>query len=516
MGGIYRGTRNGDPPTLDPYGNLSFETKSHGAYVHSRLYKIAARPDVNPNAVPPEPDVAEGAETEDGQTWVVRLKQGVKFHNVDPVNGRELTTEDVLFSWDRLVAPESPGATLVPHVTGVEAVDSYTLRFELDAPSASFLDLLSDTNVLLIMPTESDGGYDPLQRMIGTGPWILEEYEPSVRFRYSRHPEFYMEGQPYLDGVDLAIVPEYANRLAQFQAHNTHGFGVSGDDVLTLRDQHEGAQWFSLQPIGQSQVFFSPADMDPDAPWRDDRFRRAISMGLDRDALTDVAYNSNALRDAGFDVAGTWNNIVPAGFGDRWWLDPQSEAHGPTGANFSYNPDEARALLDAVGAGGLTFKYQYTDRYGAGWMKMAEATGNFMSEIGLNPETEVQDYSAVFITQTFRGNFHGVAFNPQTPFPEVGAFFSRYFGEDPANSGRISDPEISDLDMKQSRELDEDTRRQYIHDIQRRNAEMMWYVPNQYGAGTSFTAYQPEVRGIVQTRGYGGATESLVHTWLDV
>ena len=70
--GVIRGgtlviPRAGDPPTIDAYANLSFETKRASLYAHSRLYKIGARPDINPNAALPEPDAAEDVETADGQ-----------------------------------------------------------------------------------------------------------------------------------------------------------------------------------------------------------------------------------------------------------------------------------------------------------------------------------------------------------------------------------------------------------------------------------------------------------------
>ena len=111
-------------------------------YAHSRLFKIGARAEINPNAALPEEDTAESVETSDGQNWTIKLKQGVKFHNKAAVNGKELTTDDIIFSYGKLTAPESPNSVLVSHVSKFEAVDDYTLNVELDAPSATFKDLL--------------------------------------------------------------------------------------------------------------------------------------------------------------------------------------------------------------------------------------------------------------------------------------------------------------------------------------------------------------------------------------
>src|SRR5690606_3758516 len=109
-----------------------------------------------------------------------------------------------------------------------------------------------------------------------------------------------------------------------------------------------------------------------------------------------------------------------------------------------------------------------------------------------------------------------LAFGYETPFPEVGGYFNRLFGPDPNNHGRVTDPKITDLDLKQRVELDQETRQGYIHEIQKINAANMYYIPSQAGAGTGWTGYQPEVRGISQTRGYGGATENAPGFWLDV
>ena len=98
----------------------------------------------------------------------------------------------------------------------------------------------------------------------------------------------------------------------------------------------------------------------------------------------------------------------------------------------------------------------------------------------------------------------------------MGNYFYRMFGDDPQNHGRVKDPKITELDDKQSRELNPEKRREYIWEIQRVNADKTYYVPSQIGAGVGWSAYRPEVRGIIQTRSYGGATETLPDRWLDV
>lgn len=513
-GGTLKGDLTGDPVTIDPYANASFTAKGIAGYSYSRLYKVAARGDKNPYAVGVEPDIAQSAESTDGQNWTVKLRKGVKFHNIAPVNGRELTSEDVIFSWKRLTDEKGPNKDAAKDIK-LEAVDSTTLKFTLPKPTATFLDFISDSNLLWIQPKEAGGGFDPKTQMIGSGPWVMSEYKPNVKFSFKKHADYHDKPKPFADGVDLAIIPEYANRLSQFQAGNLNYVGVNANDVLQLRKDQPKVQWRGLLPALLSFFYFEKADTAPNAPWRDDRFRKAVSMSQDRDALTEAGYNVKKLQDAGLDVSILWNNIVPAGFAG-WWLDPKGKDMGPGGEFFKFNKAEAKKLFDASGYKGEKIPFIFSNKiYGSTFDQLAEASANYLREAGVNVEIQTQDYNSVYITQTFRSNFKGIAWGYETPFPEVGGYFTRMFGDDPQNHSKIKDAKITDLDNKQAVELNAEKRREYIWEIQRANADKMYYIPTQAGAGVGWTAYRPEVRGITQTRAYGGATENLPNFWLD-
>src|SRR5205823_5599634 len=123
-------------------------------------------------------DLVETVEhTPDGLKWTMHLRKGVKFHNVAPVNGRDVTSDDVKFSWGRATdAKNTNGPQLNNVVDKVEYPDASTLIFTLKAPSAAFQDLLTDPSLLVIMPVEADGKFNPATQMIGSGPWMLDKY----------------------------------------------------------------------------------------------------------------------------------------------------------------------------------------------------------------------------------------------------------------------------------------------------------------------------------------------------
>jgi ABC-type transport system substrate-binding protein len=202
-----------------------------------------------------------------------------------------------------------------------------------------------------------------------------------------------------------------------------------------------------------------------------------------------------------------------------FWLDPQGADMGPNGQFFKFNPAEAKKLLAAAGfADGFSTTQQYPATvYGATFDSIAQANIQMLAEIGVKAKIEVQNYTSQYIPQTFAGNFKGIAFGYQTPFPEGGSYPQRMFLDNPNNHGHIVDAKLIDLTNKQQQELDPAKRKQLMWDIQRENAGKMYYVPNQAGAGNSWTGYREWVKGLYQTRAstYGGGTEAQPYRWVD-
>ncbi len=523
-GGTLKLTLTGDPPTIDPYGNVSFLTKGHAAAVYSRLFKYKAGPGIKGTEVRPTGDLAATAENSpDGLKWTIKLKPGVKFQNIAPVNGRAVTTDDVKFSYARATDPKTTNGTQLSFIDKVEYPDASTVVFTLKAVNVTFLDVIADSNLLWIMPTESDTKFNPTTAAVGSGPWIFESYNASVSLFYRKNPDWYENGYPLADRLEYAIIPDYPNRLAQFLAKNTDAEGLSNDDLVSAKTQVPDVQLSGDVANSLSMIYF---DTDPSSPWaKDDRVRQAISMSFDRDALTDLAYNIKKLQAAGISVSAPWNNMpIPAGM-TRFWLDPQGKDQGDTAQFFKYDPTGAKQLLSAAGLSNLSFTYQYAgNRYGKQFGDVAEAQIAYINAIGIKTTTDVQDYASKYIPQTAVGNFKGIAFGPQTGFAEGGGYVLRMFSDNPGNQGRINmapgpmDQEIIKLVSDQQKETDDAKRKDMIWNIQRAQDKHMYYIPCQYGAGTAFTGYQGYVKNALtfRTTSYGGSAETLPYWWKSV
>jgi peptide/nickel transport system substrate-binding protein len=513
--GVLKLDTTGDAPTLDPYGNISFLTKGNAAYHYSRLFAYKAGPGIAYGSVRPTPDAAQSAEsTPDGLKWTVKLRNNVKFHEIAPVNGRLMNSEDVKLTWERATSPTSTNKPTLP-VDKVEYPDANTIVFSLKTPTATFLDDLADTNVLFIMPKEAfNGGFDPAKISIGSGPWVWKSYEPTVKKIVTRHPNWHLgvqSGAPFFDSIEVAIIPEYANRLAQFKAGNTDVSGINGEDLPDLIKQIPNARIEARTGPTLSFTFFDPEGISTGV-FKDPRVRQAISMSYDRNALMELGYNVKKLRDAGLKVETKWHNLIPAGE-TAWWVDPTSSAMGDAAKYFKYDPTAAKQLLSAAGfANGLDAgTYQYTaNRYGKLFNDIAEANIPFQQAIGVRTTTDVQDYASKYITQTFLGNFKGIAFGYETPFPEAGSYLTRFFTDNPTNHSKIKDPEMEALAKAAQVELSEEKRKQIFADIQKKNAEKMYYIPNVAGAGTGWAAAQPYMRNYPEfvTKAYGAPAET--------
>src|SRR5690349_14269008 len=169
------------------------------SFTHSRLVKVKAGAAVVPGTQPLEPDLAESWSQPNDRTYVFKLRKGVRWHPKPPVNGRELTADDVKYTYDRFLQVKgNPNRSMLGHVEKIDVIDRYTVKFTLSEPFGWFLDYLANT-VMWIVPREAVEQFGDLRRWeacIGTGPWMLERYEPNTRLTFVRNTDYFVPGLP--------------------------------------------------------------------------------------------------------------------------------------------------------------------------------------------------------------------------------------------------------------------------------------------------------------------------------
>ncbi len=400
-----------------------------------------------------------------------------------PIN-RTVDSEDVRFSVNRFRGLQgydpAPNASQLDFIQGMETPDARTMTFRM-LPLARVLWRLADIFNMHIMPRETGSAFDPNVTMVGSGPWVWEEFKPDVKFRVARNPEWFNGPDvPYLDAVEeLSIAPLAA--LTQFQA--------GAIDLLILPTPDYVPALVRAYPEGRVEprkalgfvylAFGEPRDGS--APWADPRVRRAISLSLNRADMITALYNLDGLEAAGLEVAGRvgWHNILPAGYVGQS-IDPQTDAK--TGQWIRHDPGEARKLLEAAGYGdGFEVPYHYTTAYGPAWIQETEIIPQLAKDVGIRFQTRVDDYASVYVTKTFRGEFDGVALHLQV-FPGLEDYLTEMYaapGSAGDNLGKVEDATIAAAIDDINTTFDTDERNEKVRNIQRDLLiDPMWYVPS--------------------------------------
>src|SRR5688572_6831369 len=193
------------------------------------------------------PDLAESWEfAPDGLSVTFKLRSGVKWQNLPPVSGRPFDAEDVVANWTRYEAKggnkaaNSNKANPNAPIVSVTATDRSTVVYKLAQPTSFILQRLATMTTGEAgtqMPRETDNGFDPRTGQIGTGGFILDTYEPSVRLLYRRNPDYWNTKEPYADTLEMPLLSQYPSALAQFQTGNLYAYPVLSTDMVATKQK---------------------------------------------------------------------------------------------------------------------------------------------------------------------------------------------------------------------------------------------------------------------------------------
>src|SRR5919198_1177261 len=293
-GGIVR-VRGRDPVHFDPHLTRNARTHTALSFVYSKLLRHKVGADVRPGTFIIESDLAERWESPDDTTYLFYLRQGIRWHNKPPVNGRELVAEDVKFSFDRFLTVEgNPERQLLESVDRVEVVDRYTVKFLLKEPFVWLLDVLANAMCVWIVAPEvakQYGDFKKVETAIGTGPFLLESYEPNVKTVFKRNPDYFRQGLPYIDGVEWLVVPDESTGLAMYRTGQLDtgpggNWSVRQEDLEALKKSHPHLRYQDMLAINSTTIWMRTDH----PPFNDVRVRRAISQAIDRQAVVEAVY----------------------------------------------------------------------------------------------------------------------------------------------------------------------------------------------------------------------------------
>jgi peptide/nickel transport system substrate-binding protein len=427
--------------------------------VGSELINFRYGPESDYYDLTPAPDLAESWEVSaDGLTYTFHLRKGVKWQDKPPVNGREVVASDVKFTFDRLfkVAKTLYGYQL-GDLKSVEAPDNYTLKFTLGSVYAPFLTHLGNFWGVILPPECEEkivGGFDKVEAIIGTGPFMLDSYQPNVAAVFKRNPTYFRSPLPYLDEVRETIVADKSTREAAMRAGNLDILGVDATSLQSLQKTNPELQLLTREGTLQGWAIAMRSDKPP---FNDVRVRQAVALAIDRQTWVKSLQLGLGLVD---------NGPIPAGM--KVWKLPTDQL-GEGAKYFRYDPQEAKRLLAEAGYPN-GFETTYTTHSPATYGDATDLIADYLSKVGIKVTIKVMDYPAwlASVAAGFGTTYEGMTISTQWTIldPDL-TIWGFYYPGQATNISCTNDPKLNAMMEEQRRLMDYKERKKVVDDIQR-------------------------------------------------
>lgn len=396
--------------SLDPHVTYNSQDMVVSKAFHRSLYTW----DSAKNA--PALDLAELVETSaDGKTTTYRLFDNIYFHN-----GRKLNTDDVVWSYTRIMDPTKgyPGSvqvgTLVgaqeyskgeiKEISGIKKIDdrTFSLTFkDLVDPGTQFFEAIT-----AILPKEEVESGNFLAHPVGLGPFTFEDHIEGSKISGKKFDKYYKQGKPYADAVDFTISGDNSALDMAFRAGELDATVLS-ENAYTL---YKADPELSKGLIEVSEVFTRHMGFNTEKkPFDDVRVRQAINYAIDRDLIVRKLLKNKAYKATG-------------------WLPEPSAAFDKDRTPYPYDPAKAKQLLAEAGyPDGFEFTATVTEATSS--IGVLEAIMPFLKEVGITAKAKVVD-SSILVDELNQGS-------------AAAWFRSSGTGPDPLNALRCFDSRVS-------------------------------------------------------------------------
>jgi len=323
-----------EPLTLDPQ-------KAQQADEFQVLYNVCeGLVAYDPATLAPVPGLAESwTVSDDGTVYTFKLRQGVKFHN-----GREMTADDVVYTFNRLGNPNTGTSytslllnnvagfadmrakeNAAAELSGVKAVDANTVEITLTAPTASFLNQLTLPGGMIVAKeaAEADGFNE---KPVCTGPFMVQEWTRQSQLTLAAFAD-YWGGAPAVKTAVIKVIPQQSQQVIEYEAGGLDVAWVPEPDLSRLRD--DATLSTQLKDIPVLNVFHLRINLK-DPVMSNEKVRKAFGMAIDRQTIIDTVLQGQGVPAHG---------LIPPGL----------SAYDPNYDPFPYDIEGAKALLAEAG-----------------------------------------------------------------------------------------------------------------------------------------------------------------------
>ena len=413
------------------------------------------------------PSLAVSWKVLDPQTWEIKLRPGVTFHDGTPFTG-----EDVAFSLRRARdVPNSPGplASFVRPVQRTEVIDPLTLHIHTDQPTPLLMDMVGR---IFVVPAKLGAAvttedFATGRTMNGTGPYRFKQAIPGDRVVMEANRGYWGE-KPVFDTVTLKFLANAAARSAALLSGAVDVIEQIPPSDISLFQNRQDVTLYSVTSTRMIYLAMdqgrddSPFLTDKDGvplkanPLKDRRVRLALSKLINRQAIVD-----RVLAGAG-EPAG---QIVPEGMG----------GYDASLAPMSFNPDGAKKLLaDAGYPNGFGLTLHGSNNRFPNDSQVTQAIGQMFSRGGLKVNgVEVLPYNVYAPGATARKyslfllSYGSVASSSLNGLSGVLATYDKEAGTGSLNRARYSNSQFDALLRQAASEFDEAKRNKLLADATR-------------------------------------------------
>ncbi|HET7340221.1 MAG TPA: ABC transporter substrate-binding protein, partial [Methylomirabilota bacterium] len=491
-----------DPPVIDPRLTQSVGTFQFLTLTSSRLVRYVFSDEASgPADLTLKGDLAESWQASpDHRVWTFKLRQGVRWHNLPPVNGREFVAADVKYCFEQY-AKEGVQSFNFQEIEAIETPDKYTVRLHLNAPNVLLAQNLAEPIAVLFAREVLEKDGDLKKTLIGTGPYLLKEHTRKVRIVLQRHPEYFEKDHPLVEQYTILSTPDAATRLAAFRTGQADFIWVaSPSEVETVRKTNPNAVVQSyhntLAPFGLTLAQDRP-------PFNDVRVRRAISMAIDRQKMVDTVFEGHGIPGWG----------VPY----IYYTDKQPKL-ADLGPWFQYKPAEAKRLLTEAGhPNGFPTTLFYYEYFPQMTSEVQLVQQDLKKNLNIDVKITKLDYTTYYgryVESKWDGmcwgfqSGHGIGLDERT--------YQFLHSKSPKNFFRVNDPTIDELCVKLRQTPDPAQQRALTKKIVDREFDQAYRLWMPYDNG--FLVFQPHMRNAAapalrRSDGYGASL--LARTWLD-
>ena len=352
-----------EPESLDPVNMTSAPAATVGEHVVERLIYMEEDGSLTPMLA------TSWEANEDSTVWTFQIREGVTFHDGEPLNAAAVAA-----NLQRFVDPEvgAAYAFLLGTVESIEATGEYELTMSLSQPFAPILAHLSHSFIGIVSPAQLEGlgPADTFEIPVGTGPYVMTEWSRGEQISLQANADYYGD-IPAIENIEFNFIPEPSALVVALETGEADAImRVPPQDIARL-EENEDIEVVFESSVRQIYLGFN----NTREPFDNPVVRRALNHAIDKQAIVD------GLFDGVFTVADA--PVVPAVFGHTtagpYEYDPElaqellAEAGYPDGFDMTIHHPTGRYLLDAT---------------------VAEAVQDMLSEVGVNATLETREWSS--------------------------------------------------------------------------------------------------------------------------